>query len=209
MILDLPVLAVLSISASYIALRPGPWGARLRQTWILAMLLGSASTIAAWARRGGWSNNFMTTYFFAIVPAFVGMRRLEASSPDRPITQWFGPASLAMQLAWLGYNPLSQIPTSADYAAGRTLVATLRATPGPVLVPEHPWLAVLAGMEPSYQANAYWELGFIRPARAPIVLLAGRARRQLRVRSILGSSGKGPGVVHGATHRRAPRALHI
>jgi hypothetical protein len=43
------------------------------------------------------------------------------------------------------WNPRQFIPTAADRHAGDELIATIRALPGEVWVPSHPWYAHLAG----------------------------------------------------------------
>lgn len=48
-----------------------------------------------------------------------------------------------------GYDPRGFIPTPRDRAAGDALIARLRATPGEVLIPFHPFYAHLAG-KPTY-----------------------------------------------------------
>jgi hypothetical protein len=54
-------------------------------------------------------------------------------------------AACLLQLALRGYDPRRLIPTRADRDAGQRLVATLRARPGPLLLPSHPYLLPLAG----------------------------------------------------------------
>jgi hypothetical protein len=54
-------------------------------------------------------------------------------------------AACLVQLAALVYNPLPLVPSRADAAAGRALVAALRACEGDVLMAHHGYLPVLAG----------------------------------------------------------------
>jgi hypothetical protein len=155
---DVPWLAVLAGVGIYRRARGMSWSKRAGDSWSLALLLGVVASVAAWARPGGWSNNFMTTYVLAIVPAYVEMHRLEPLLALRwQAALW---SALAAQLALLGYDPRSQIPARDDYDAGELLVARLRDAPGPVLVPERPWLAVLAGKAPGYHSSAFWEISF-------------------------------------------------
>jgi hypothetical protein len=171
---QVPVLAVLATMAAHRAIRGGALAAKLRETWTLAAILGVGVTIAAWARPGGYANNLMTTCVFAVVPAFVELHRRASRATELGRLLLF--AALAGQLLWLRYNPVHQIPTSADHAAGAALVETLRRAQGPVLVPQRPWLAVLAGKGASYHANSYWEMTFLhRPELVPDEL-----RRRLR-----------------------------
>ncbi len=56
---------------------------------------------------------------------------------------------LGVQLYSARWNPRPFIPTARDRAAGDELIATIRALPGHVWVPSHPWYAHLAG-KPMY-----------------------------------------------------------
>jgi hypothetical protein len=158
---QIPVLAALVVVASLRLVREGPWSAKLRETWTLATILGAAVSVAAWARPGGYANNLMTTYVFAVIPAFVELHRMVSRATERGVLLL---SALGLQLLRLGYNPLHQIPGRADYEAGAMFVDRIRAVEGPVLVPQRPWLAVLAGKGPSYHANAYWEWAFLQGA---------------------------------------------
>lgn len=157
---QIPVLAALVAVACWRLLRDRSWNAALRGTWTLATILGALVTLAAWARPGGYANNLMTTYLFAVIPAFVELHRIASAAGSQGRLLLY--SALALQLLRLGYNPVRQVPGPADYAAGEAFLAAIRAVPGPVLVPQRPWLAVLAGKDPSYHANAYWERGFLR-----------------------------------------------
>lgn len=57
--------------------------------------------------------------------------------------------ALGVQLYQARWNPRPFIPTARDRAAGDELIATIRALPGRVWVPSHPWYAHLAG-KPMY-----------------------------------------------------------
>jgi hypothetical protein len=66
--------------------------------------------------------------------------------------------AILLQFAWLGYDPIAQIPTQADRAAGDALVAELRAAPGRVMIPFHNYLSLFAGRESYFHMVAYQEL---------------------------------------------------
>jgi hypothetical protein len=168
---DVPVLIVFAIAGVHSVFRSRPFLDRARQVWPLATGLGFAATMVAWARPGGWTNNFLTTYVPLIVPAFVGVRhfQIKGSPWERALVY----PLLALQLLVLGYDPTAHVPTLAEREAGQKLVELLRAAPGPVLVPEWPWLAVIAGKEPSYQTDSVWDLSYRRP-KTPIVDLDER-----------------------------------
>jgi len=55
-------------------------------------------------------------------------------------------------------------PTLADHAAAVRFIRALRRLPGPVLIPYHPWSAVLAGSPPHFHQHA---LNDLRAARRP------------------------------------------
>jgi hypothetical protein len=54
-------------------------------------------------------------------------------------------AGLGVQLYAARWSPRPFVPTPRDRAAGDELIATIRALPGDVWVPSHPWYAHLAG----------------------------------------------------------------
>jgi hypothetical protein len=122
-------------------------------------LVAVGSMIAgAWIarlHRGGYDD--------VLIPAFAGMALLIGLAlgrlrPARPGPSLAIAGACVVQLALLAYNPLAQVPTSTDLAAGRSLVAAVRAVPGDVLVVSHPWYAVMAGKQPHVQAAAYFDI---------------------------------------------------
>jgi hypothetical protein len=152
---QVPVLAAFLAVATVRLLRERSWLARLQDTWTLATFFGMVATVAAWARPGGWANNFMPTYMLAVIPAFVEIHRFARRANDWQRLSLYG--AISLQFLRLVYNPVPEIPRRADYEAGAMLVDRLRSAGGPVLVPQRPWLGVLAGTGPSYHANAFVE----------------------------------------------------
>jgi hypothetical protein len=61
-----------------------------------------------------------------------------------------------IQLALGVYNPWRYIPTPAMHRSGDTLIETIAATDGEVLVMMHPYYAWRAGKAPSVQIAAMW-----------------------------------------------------
>lgn len=60
---------------------------------------------------------------------------------------------------WLGHaNYTKHIPTTADRQQGDALIAELRELPGPVLLTDAPYYAVMAGHEPSFALIALWDI---------------------------------------------------
>ena len=77
---------------------------------------------------------------------------LWAARPRAPLVVHGVPAAAAIALGatllHAGWEPRRYIPTAADVAAGDKLIARIRALPGDVWVPSHPWYAELAGKQP-------------------------------------------------------------
>ena len=76
-----------------------------------------------------------------------------------------------------GYDPRPEIPTARDRAAGDALIARMRATPGDVLIPFHPFYGYLAG-KPTFLHRMgvldTWRAGMPTPARLERSLLDSR-----------------------------------
>jgi 4-amino-4-deoxy-L-arabinose transferase-like glycosyltransferase len=125
-----------------------------------ASLLGLAAAGAmgsAWLSRmhlGGWPNVLMPLHAAVALLGGVAVYAIAGKTPAKrpPAAPWLvGAMALAMlvQLALLSYDPRPFVPTGADREAGRALVGSMAKIPGEVLVPNHPYLAVLAG-KPSF-----------------------------------------------------------
>jgi hypothetical protein len=78
----------------------------------------------------------------------------------------------AIQLVALGYDPAKLVPTSQDVAAGRQLVRFLATRDGDVLVPNHSYLARMAGKPPHYHSMAL--ANTLHNDRSGSVLVAAR-----------------------------------
>jgi 4-amino-4-deoxy-L-arabinose transferase-like glycosyltransferase len=99
---------------------------------------------------GGGQNVLIPAY--AIVAALAGMGLHSAlvwsesiAAPDTSVVAPVLYIACLVQFAALYYNPIAQVPTKADLAAGQKLVARLAAVQGEVWVPAHGYLARLAG----------------------------------------------------------------
>ena len=141
-------------------------------------------------------------------------RPRRAGSCGRPTGCGRGPGSRFP----LGYDPRALVPTAADRRAGDALVARLRATPGEVFVPFHPFYALRAGKAPSLHAqnladiNAIPDLGtpreLIEAIRARAFALdrarRGGARGRRRKRRPWASSRAWPGTTRSPSASTAP-----
>ncbi len=124
--------------------------------WYLATAAGLVSGVLSYSWQGGFDNNFLPFYLFGIIPASGAL----AWAWNRGGARWSFVASWALlaQFFMLAYNPVAQVPTDEEVADGERLISLLAGSAGPVLIPEHPWYAVLAGKEPSYHSMALEDL---------------------------------------------------
>jgi hypothetical protein len=120
---------------------------------------------AAWASRlhtGGYENVLMPAYAAIALLAGQGYARLTYNR--KPATRLMAAALVVAQLVVVAYPISAQLPTTADNAAGRQLLARLHALPGPVLVLRHPWYATIAGKGTFAQEEA---IGDVLRSTAP------------------------------------------
>ena len=100
---------------------------------------------AAWISRahvGGYDNTLMPACAAAALVFGPALARTLATGGL--VTA--GAALLALGQFWfVRYDPRAQLPSAADVEAGETLVARLRAVEGEVWIPDHGYLAELAG----------------------------------------------------------------
>ncbi|HEX6737625.1 MAG TPA: glycosyltransferase family 39 protein [Vicinamibacteria bacterium] len=101
---------------------------------LLAMALISRMNV------GGYHNVVMPAHLLAALLFGLAAGGLDGSRWSTALH-----AACAVQLLMRGYDPRRLVPTAADRAAGERLVADLRARPGPILLPSHPYLLPLAG----------------------------------------------------------------
>jgi len=73
---------------------------------------------------------------------------------------------VATQIAALHYSPAKYVPTTSDEAAGRSFIALIRRTPGPVIVSNHPYYDTLAGKASWAQGEAVHDVLRAGPSAA-------------------------------------------
>ncbi len=153
---DLPLVLGAAAVSSMLDLAGRPLRSVARKTWHLATVAGMVSGVLSYSWQGGFDNNFIPFYVFAIVPACRALAWAWKKAP----APWALAASTALlaQFFILIYDPVKQVPTAEEIADGQQLVDLLASSPGAVLVPEHPWYAVLAGKQPSYHSMALEDL---------------------------------------------------
>jgi len=178
-----PLCAILA-ALIVVRLRGVPAQSRLSRDWPLFALLAVLTSGWMRARLGGNLNSLLPAYaFLSLIPVLLDadLPRTEDPLPDpcRDIdatstaialssptgTLHTGPLPVARVLLCLAilwqlalgiYNPLSEVPRSDMRESGQRLIERIRQTPGPVLVLEHPFYALLAGKEPGVALTALW-----------------------------------------------------
>jgi hypothetical protein len=135
-------------------------------TWFA--LVGAGVACVGFGTQWAHINALIPGIFFPAIAVGTAAGRLMAPTPPRLrpavvfallagglltapglLVRAFGP-SLPRDWAWhlhrsTGYDPRPYVPTAADRALGDQVIAQLRAAPGDVLIPFHPFYAYLAG----------------------------------------------------------------
>lgn len=140
----------------------------------------AAALVTSWLSRihwGGYDNTLLPACAILSLLAALWSHRFFSAEPAPPSPRlaWVVLGAALAQFGALAYNPLAQLPTERDLAAGRELVARVAATPGEVFIPRHPYLGRLAGKREWMHWMAYYD--FIRSARPE---LAARLRTELK-----------------------------
>jgi len=125
------------------------WHRRSATNWPfwLAVVAGFvASSWVARAHSGGGRDVLIPAYAAVALLAGLGYDALRRS-PGRARAVVGAALALVVvvQVGHLADHPSHLVPTAASAATGRHFVAELRATPGEVIVIDHPWYATLAG----------------------------------------------------------------
>ena len=107
----------------------------------------------AWSSRlhlGGYDNVLLPAYAMLALLFAVGLREGLLAIQRWPLPRrqaaMLGLLALCLlQYGWLVYDPLEQVPTRADAAAGEALLQRIREIDGEVYLPFHGFLGTLAG----------------------------------------------------------------
>jgi len=153
---DLPVVLAVVVVEGVVRLSGRTIRDLAGECWYLATAAGMVSGVLSYSWQGGFDNNFLPFYVFAIIPACQGLAWAWRRAP----VPWslVGSGALLVQLFILLYNPVRQVPSREEVEEGGRLIELLAGSAGPVLIPEHPWYAVLAGKRPSYHSMALEDL---------------------------------------------------
>jgi hypothetical protein len=115
-------------------------GRRERIYYALLAVGMIGGTYAIRVREGSYDNILMPAY--ALIALLAGIATPLAARPTRAFLVY---GAWVAQFALLIYNPIEQMPTTADARAGRALVARIAQVDGPVFIPCHGYLAAMAG----------------------------------------------------------------
>ncbi len=165
--LALPFAVVLLAFAWWSRRRARPWAWGADAGYLVACALGLAlAGLAGRLHDGGYVN--------VAIPAHAGMAILLGLAVGvvlaHPTTtqRLLGAAAavVALQVAVMSAWHVDVVPTQADRAAGDRFVAAVRALPGTVLLPSHPYYLRLAGRPVAASDIAIRDLLATRPGRA-------------------------------------------
>jgi 4-amino-4-deoxy-L-arabinose transferase-like glycosyltransferase len=124
--------------------------------WFVVALTGVAVSAVGFATQWASSNAYIPGLVFPglfAVLAVAALQRLVGGA-RRPLLAGVVGAvvggAIAVQMLVGLYSPRRHLPTARDRQTGAELIALLRAQPGPVLLPYHPFYAHLAGKPAHY-----------------------------------------------------------
>jgi hypothetical protein len=155
----------------------------------------------------GYANAFIPAMFFGGIVLAVAASRVRGARAAvvAPALLALSVASAPGGLVWaadrvwpraglalpLGYDPRALVPTAADRRAGDALAARLRATPGAVFVPFHPFYALRAGKAPTLHAQNLADINAIPDLGTPRALIEAIRARAFGL-IVLDVEGEGP-----------------
>ena len=131
--------------------------------WLSVAVGGLAASYLTRVKVGGYDNVLLPA--LAIVSILFGFGVHDALRAAHRGSARHGPraaalvtAACVLQLVMLAYNPLGQVPTLEDQEAGVDLVRRLAVVPGEVFLPDHGYLASLAGKKTHAHHSAIWDV---------------------------------------------------
>lgn len=145
-----PLAIASAMSLGYL-LASVPRAGAARWSFYAALALGMIGS--AWLsmlHAGAYDNNLIPAY--AVISILFGLAVAVGDSRVYP------GALCVVQLLLLFYDPRQQLPSSRSREAGRQLVSLIAATPGDVLLPQHGYLAALAGKRSFAHSMAVYDV---------------------------------------------------
>lgn len=196
---DLRLLAPSGLAALYVLARRQDWRPRVTRLAAAVGLLG-----AAWLSRintGGAANCLWPALILFAWLSGEAVALGRAQLPPESARRLAVCGLCLLQLGLLLYDPRLQIPRPEERRANDELVELLRGYPGPVLVPHHSELPLLAGKPGHAHEMAIWD----------VLNVGGRRGRDLlaaEIRAALGAGRFDAIVTDGPWLRREPKPLY-
>lgn len=135
---------------------------------LLAGLIGTSWLLRLY--RGGYDNVLMTAHAGLSIAVGLAMSRWSDAMPPgtkgRRLLLAGLCGAMVVQLGILGWDPMKQLPTTADRAGWQKMVEGLSAMPGEVLVSSHPYVARLAGKPPLAHVMPFMDV--VKGADGPV-----------------------------------------
>ncbi|MDW8280162.1 MAG: hypothetical protein RMK29_00530 [Myxococcales bacterium] len=148
-----------------------PWALFVRsrggQELLYVIWLGLAGVLAAclgFGTQWAHSNAYIPGVFFPAIAVGAAAGRLSSGSGALPPRRLAAGGILALSIvlllhqAYASRSPSAHLPTANDRAAGDALLARLRAAPGEVLIPFHPFYGHLAGKRTYLHRMGIWDV---------------------------------------------------
>lgn len=134
---------------------------RVPEGWTLGMGVAAVAWVLGGlmrAHHGGFLNVYIPIHLVIALAAGVGFGKVRSRWPSAPVAV-LSLLPFAIHLWGTRHFDVDRfVPTVADAQAGWQFVEALEACDSPVLAPIDPWLAVLAGHEPSWHLMALWDI---------------------------------------------------
>jgi hypothetical protein len=160
LLIHLPM--VVLCAAFFLAGRPKQDRVSILQ-WLSILMGALAGSFITRVKIGGYANVLLPAYAVLSILFGLGLagllkliRQVPADYQGRLEVMIY--TACLIQMVILLYNPFAQIPTMADLDAGNTLVKMLSKVQGPVFLPDHSYLPVLAGKNTYANNSAIWDV---------------------------------------------------
>ena len=178
--LKLPV----AVAIAVFYLLPGAGGTRKPRDFFYPVLL-AGMVGGSWISRlhlGGYENVLLPAYAAGAIGFGLGIHKASRLLLSKPVyatkVLWIVVCIISLwQFALLRYDPARQLPTGADREAGNRLVGMISKVEGQVLVPDHGYLARMAGKQDCAHRMAMHDVirGGVAGSKADLIGEIGRA----------------------------------
>lgn len=137
--------------------------------WPFWLAVAAGFVVSSWIARahvGGGQDVLIPAYAAVALLGGLGYHSIATAADRRPLVATAVLAVLAVQVVSISGHPSHLVPSRASRLAGERFVAQVAATPGEVIVLDHPWYDTLAGKEAWAQDEAVHDVLRAGPSRA-------------------------------------------